>query len=155
MTDAGLRLGIIAAGTAGTTTTPGIGTLLGTIEAITAGIRPGTTATTVPGITATIVPIGTEEAMCGITPRGLSGERPTPQADASVRLRLIAPLIPVAARSAVARPAILLRVAVERRSAVAVVAAADLEADVLPVADVALAGVGSVAYEYRKMLFNV
>lgn len=155
MTDAGLRLGIIAAGTAGTTTTPGIGTLLGTIEAITAGIRPGTMATTVPGITATIVPIGTEEAMCGITPRGLSGERPTPQADASVRLRLIAPLIPVAARSAAARPAILLRVAVERRSAVAVVAAADLVADVLPVADVALAGVGSVAYEYRKMLFNV
>lgn len=154
MTDAGLRLGIIAAGTAGTTTTPGIGTLLGTIEAITAGIRPGTTATTVPGITATIVPIGTEEAMCGITPRGLSGERPTPQADASVRLRLIAPLIPVAARSAAARPAILLRVAVERRSAVAV-AVADLVADVLPVADVVLAGVGSVAYEYRKMLFNV
>ena len=91
----------------------------------------------------------------GITPRGLSGERPTPQADALVRLRLIAPLIPVAARSAAARPAILLRVAAERRSAVAVVAAADLVADVLPVADVALAGVGSVVYEYRKMLFNV
>jgi hypothetical protein len=38
---------------------------------------------------------------------------------------------------------------------VVIVAAADLVADVLPVADVALAGVGSVVYEYRKMLFNV